>query len=339
MNIHILFPLTDDPRGGGNQFLRSLKEEFKKRGIYTDLEEADVVLFNSYQNIKNVVKAKKKYPNKLYVHRVDGPIRLYNTMEDMRDGVTNTTNLYLADATVFQSRFSMRTNYELGLEGSDFSSIIYNGVDTETFYSDKNKKQLSLENKIKLVASSWSSNINKGFDVYEYLDDNLDFNRYEMTFIGNSPIEFKNINKVAPLKTKELSEELRKNDIYISASRNDPCSNSVIEAFSCGLPIVCRNEGGHPELLEKSGNAGMLFEKANEIPDILDRMVDNYEEYRSRICSIDIKDVAEEYLRFFSEILQQRGNNYKKLSFKGQAEISKSLFRWEHNRIAKIFGV
>ena len=327
IKVTILFPLTDNNSGGGNQFLRSLKKEFVDKGVYSELADADVVLFNSHQNIRNVVKAKIKFPNKLFVHRVDGPIRLYNTMEDMRDGIVNATNKHLADATVFQSIFSQESNYALGMSKCDYSTIIYNGVDRNVFYS---KTSGLSGGRIKIIASSWSSNINKGFDVYEYLDNHLDFEKYEMTFVGNSPVNFKNIRMLDPLNSKELANELRRNDIYISASRNDPCSNSVLEALACGLPVLCRNEGGHPELIKIAGEAGAIFNTSQEIMDLLDEIIINYDEIQSRIIASDIKNISNQYVDFFNQVIKLSERKRKALSFRARFEIKKAIFRWEH---------
>ena len=49
----------------------------------------------------------------------------------------------------------------------------------------------------------------KGFKYLKYLDDNLDFDKYKMNFIGNTPVKFKNINIIPPVKSKELGKRIR----------------------------------------------------------------------------------------------------------------------------------
>ena len=73
--------------------------------------------------------------------------------------------------------------------------------------------------KIKIIASSWSSNINKGFNFYKELDDSLDFSKFEFSFIGNAPIKFKNIKSFPPMDSSLLSKNLANQDIYITGAK------------------------------------------------------------------------------------------------------------------------
>ncbi len=155
----------------------------------------------------------------------------------------------------------------------------------------------------------------KGFKVYKWLDENLDFNKYEMTFCGNSPIQFKNIKHIEPMPSKKLAKQLKQHDIYITASQNDPCSNSLIEALHCGLPAIALNSGGHPEIIQ---NAGELFNDEQEIPKLLDKISENYENYIRNIQILSIKTIAEQYLNFIKACYddsKKYAKDYKKISF------------------------
>ena len=59
---------------------------------------------------------------------------------------------------------------------------------------------------------------------------------YDYTFVGNVSERFERINHVPPVASEELADMLRDHDIYITGSKNDPCSNALIEALSCRLP-------------------------------------------------------------------------------------------------------
>ena len=323
MKINILYDFKDGPYGGGNQFLKGLKKEFEKQGIYEDNPyNSDVVLFNSFEikSIKLLYKLKKK--NKILVHRVDGPISKYrgrdtsidNKIKELdKDLKIYFLNNLFADGTIFQSMWSRRENYKLGMKRKNFETVIMNAPDPLIF-NKKGKIGFSKKRKIKLIATSWSSNWNKGFEIYKWLDENLDFAKYEMTFVGDSPIGFKNIRHISPLKSVELAKELKKNDIYITASKKDPCSNSLIEAMHCGLPAIGFNDGGHPEIIKKGGE---LFNGPEEIPILLKKIEKNYKKYIMKIDVPSINKIGENYYNFVKKVYkgcEREDYNYKVIS-------------------------
>jgi len=301
MKINILFEIKDGPWGGGNQFLKSLKKEFISSGLYEEeIKKADIVLFNSFQEINEVIKSKKQHQDKIFVHRVDGPISLVRGKDLLIDKIIFKTNEAIADATVFQSEWSKKMSKKLGMKPSIFETTIYNSPDKNVFSKQINKH---INNKIKLVASSWSDNPKKGFDYYKYLDENLNFEKYEMIFIGRSPIQFKNIKMTGPLNSLEIAKIYRDSDIYVTATKDEPCSNALIEALSCGLPVVYLKSGGNPELVL---NGGESFENKEEIIKKIEVIMLNYNKYLDSLPVFDIKKTAKEYLDFFESILKEK---------------------------------
>jgi len=334
--IHILFKIYDKPTGGGNQFLRSLKNFLQTIDAYEEnVEKADAVLFNSHQYVEIVSKLKQKYPYKLFVHRIDGPIRLYNNLDDKRDLIVNTFNKMISDATIFQSEWSKKQNHNMGLEQNNFETVIQNAPDPLIFNKEK-KEPFSSKRRIRLIATSWSSNIKKGFHIYEWLDNNLDFEQYDMTFVGNSPISFKRINHINSLTSKNLSELLKKNDIFITASQKDPCSNSLIEAMHCGLPALALKDGGHIKLV---GTGGELFEKVSEIPYCLEKIVKYYSEYQRNISLPGMDTIGRLYYTFIESLLLEIHNKRyqpKELSRKNYYKLKYLLIKIKLIEILKI---
>ncbi len=298
MKIHILFKFMDGPWGGGNQFLKCLRDYFKHIGVYeNDPEKADVILFNSHHYINKVVNIKRKYPGKIIIHRVDGPVFLIRGGDSKTDKIIFESNNRLSEGTIFQSHWSKTKCYELGFKGAMYEEVIFNAPAPGIFYT-KDKKS-SKNRKIKIIATSWSSNFKKGFSIYKYLDEKLDFSKYEMTFVGNSPIKFDNIRYIQPLQSAKLADELRKHDIFITASLDDPCSNSLIEALNCGLPAVVRNSGGHPEIIGKSG---VSFQGIEDVCDAIAIVAKNISMYSKNIKPLVISDIGRKYYQFGKNI-------------------------------------
>lgn len=307
MKIHILYNFQEGPTGGGNQFLKALKQEWQNKGFYEeDIAKADVILFNSHHCLKQVFWVKKKFPSKIFVHRIDGPIQLYRGKDKAVDNIIFKTDKLLADGVIFQSDWSKKENCKLHQYFPKYEKVIFNAPD-QIIFNKANRRNFNPQGKIKLIAVSWSNNLKKGFDIYKYLDEHLDFKRYEMLFVGNTPVSFKNIKVIKPIVSSELAGVLKQNDIYITASQKDPCSNALIEALSCGLPAAALNDGGHPELLQKGGE---IFTSQKDIVEKIEKVAQNYYFYQKNLPVFFIKDVSQKYMEFCQEIFRDTQSGY-----------------------------
>lgn len=293
-DLSIFHEFEPPPNGGAHQFLRAFWKEAMGRGLRVENNTIShttrACLFNSFNfNEKRLVRLMRN--SVLYVHRVDGPIDVYRGRDDGVDKGIFAVNQKVADKTIFQSRYSLEKHLELGMEFKE-PVVIMNAADPEIFRS-QGRIEFSRERKTRLIAASWSDNINKGAMVYKWMDEHLDWERFEMVFVGRSPVVFKNIKMIPAVDSFHVADLFRQNDVYITASKNDPCSNSLIEALTCGLPAIYLQSGGHPEIVQK---AGLGFEAAEQIPDLLDKVVESYEAIQSLISYPSIEEVCQKYL-------------------------------------------
>ena len=53
-------------------------------------------------------------------------------------------------------------------------------------------------------------------------------------------------------------------DAYMMLKHQDPCPNTVIEAMSCGLPVLYSDTGGVAELVGESAGVGLHCETSWE---------------------------------------------------------------------------
>tara|TARA_R110000824_G_scaffold400682_1_gene608822 strand:+ start:1896 stop:2786 length:891 start_codon:yes stop_codon:yes gene_type:complete len=296
MKIYFEFNFQKGAWGGGNQFLKSLRSQLQLKGIYTsNPTNSDIIMFNSHQNNNAILSLRRKFPNKKFVHRVDGPMRLYNKMSDRRDDIVYRLN-QISDGTVFQSRYSFDSNIKLGMSKPNKYAIIKNCCDTDIF---KTKSHIGTNKKTRIISTSFSDNVKKGFNTYKFLDDKLDFSKYEYVFAGRPPVKFNNIKTLGRLDTKGVADELFCSDIYITASENDPCSNSLIEAQTVGIPTIALNSGGHPELTNENSE---LFDNNGELIHKLELVSCNLYKYFSKKSKILPIDICNQYISFFNQL-------------------------------------
>ena len=139
MKMNILFEFVEGPWGGGNQFLKSLKEALIEMNVYEPkIINADVILFNSHQCLKKVLKAKKVFQRKTFIHRVDGPITLGRPNSLALDRYIFLLNSCLADGTIFQSPWSREKCMSAGMHESKFDTVIINAPKPSIFYTKEN---------------------------------------------------------------------------------------------------------------------------------------------------------------------------------------------------------
>jgi len=292
--VSILREFKKPPYGGGNQFMLALKKGMEDLGVIVlnnkISKNIDAYIFDSSWLKKDLLKKLRKLENPLVAHRIDGPIQLYRGSDSAADDEIFELNKEFATVTIIQSQFTLDKLLSLSYSPKN-PVIIYNSINPEIFYPKVGIK--SLDNKIKIISASWSDNPKKGGSVYKWLDENLDFQKIDYTFVGRVKQNLNNIKLVPPVDSQRLADMLRDHDIYITASENDPCSNSLIEALACGLPAIYRNSGGHPELVQK---AGLPFDTAEQIPEQIEKICRDYQSFTNNIKINSITDIAVQYL-------------------------------------------
>ena len=281
------------PYGGGNQFMIALEGALQRKGMQVIRNSgagADAHVVQSIWFDRDRLRRERE-PGSVVIHRIDGPIQLYRGSDARSDALCYEINRELADVTVMQSGWSMGKTYDLGYR--PFRPVLMWTSSDPLIFNREGRVPFERNRKIRLISTSWSDNPRKGRATYEWIDEHLDWSRYEYTFVGRVTGEFEHIRTHAPVDSQTLAGLLKQHDIYVTASQNDPCSNALVEALSCGLPAVYFRDGGHPELVEFGG---VGFRTPEEIPGALERLVASYEAFQRSIWVDGIDELAQKYI-------------------------------------------
>jgi len=296
IDLALFHDFAPAPGGGAHQSLRALLGELRRRGVRvannTLAPSTRAVLFNSFNfDFDRLRLLAPRATGARLVHRVGAVTSLYRGFDDGTDARVAGINAELADATLAISHATVGMYRSIGIELVD-PHVVYNACDDRIFNAT-GREPFRRDRRMRIIATSWSDNPRKGGSTYEWLEDNLDPDRYELTFVGNASVRFRRARHVPPVPSRELADLLRAHDVFVTATEHDAYSNALVEALSCGLPAVYLDSGGSGEAVKE---AGFAFRDREEIPALLDRLVDEYEDRQACISLPSLEEVADGYL-------------------------------------------
>lgn len=326
--IFIPFEVFTKGVGGPSTFMRNLKEYLLSQQYpfiedINKISQSDSIFFPISFN-ERVLKYFKKN-KKPIIQRLDGVY--YPSKHGFKYHYLNREikkdYFKYSDFVIFQSKFSRLECFTIMGEIPDSKyAIILNGTDKKVF-----KPSFKRFSKNNIIFGATGSFRNKDMilPVVKALDDLSKDYKIEYRIIG--PVtnnEVLNILKrpyITLLGEKDkygLGEELKKIDILIHCQLNPACPNSVIEAISCGIPVVGFDTGAMrevmyfaPELLayvsddifqlDKDFNDERLLEKLK----LCIEKFDYYKEIFLKNSNLyDFNNTAKEYIKVFESVLR-----------------------------------
>ena len=344
MKISIGSKIVQGPWGGGNLFAINISNFLKNKGheVYYDLSDPnlDLILLtdprsrsessSTFNHIE--IERYKKYvnPNVAVVQRINEC--------DERKNTNNINKFYLeasnvADHVVFVSTWLRNIYINIGMESSK-TSVILAGANSEIF-NNEDSNRWDKNSPIKIVTHHWSSHKNKGFDIYQLIDEMITSpdweDKIEFTYIGNlnTNYKFNNSNIVQPLAGSALSSELKKHHIYVTASTNEPSGNHHIEAAQCGLPIIYAESGGIPEYCSEYG-----IGFTENFQEKISQMIENYDIYFEKLKQYPFS--SEKMCEDFFEVFELLINDKKKNPIQFKKSFIGTLFLLQNKVINKI---
>jgi len=199
---------------------------------------------------------------------------------------------------------------ELGYRGN--VQVIYNGVDTNTFFPKQKKETVLIK-----VLFSGNLTLRKGVDLLPLIADNLNANIEILYTTGlrtkkklpDHP-NLKNIGAVPYSYMPKVYQEDA--DILLFPTVREGFGLAAAEAMACGLPVVASNCSAIPELIDNGkggflcpvGDVNVFAEKINLLADSPKLRREMGEYNRSKVEKMFTLDrMVNEYRELFEEVL------------------------------------
>ena len=144
--------------------------------------------------------------------------------------------------------------------------LIYNGINQNTFKSDLSfnyREKLGLDRNKKIIlflSDGGKNNPAKGWSYVKGVIKNFK-NRNDLLFLCIGGREkgydekYKNLLYISRINNKKiLASYFSASDLFLFPTLADNCPLTVLEAMSCGVPIVTFKTGGVPELVKHLKN-------------------------------------------------------------------------------------
>ena len=250
----------------------------------------------------------------------------------LRDGVVR------ARGVIFQSSFSLDMYQTLLGVQPQYRTIICNGTDLTRFFpcAPDDEARLKLRERLGIPRDSFVFISSAAWRVHKRLTDIANVfhmvrkdccDTCHLLIIGRHEEQLEAIDdhiiSLGVVPNDLLPQYLRASDIYLFFSWLDTCPNSVIEAIACGVPVVCTDQGGTREIVERS-SGGVVAIGSDEpfephVTDLyhpprpdyeilrgtIESVMNDIDRYRRRIQyeKLDINRISAEYVAFIRRVM------------------------------------
>ena len=289
------------PCGPDHHFMSALQRKLVAHGVHIIRNEIDphidAYLLDSTHIDPELLARWSTQRRVPVLHRIVGPTCPRRGYDTKSDDECFRLNRQFATATVLPSSSTYAEIVGRGYQPVS-PVVVHHGADPDFFFPTRESHSHS--NKIRLIMTSPSDNSDYEMPFCRWLEQHLDWSRFELTFVGEYPARLERTHVIPLAPSKQRADLLREHDIYVTASRYDARSAALIEAQACGLPALYRMDGGNLELV---GHGGISFEGKNDCLVQLDRLANDYGSFRRLVQPPSLAKTVDAYLSLLRDLV------------------------------------
>ena len=259
------------------------------RGILRKIEEQDVFYGHFWSNGYSLYKAIKNTGKPLFVATGESIINFRTKDSLFKD--------YLKGVICVSTKNKTESiNCELTTE--EKCIVIPNAIDSNEFYKmDKNecREVLGIDKNFFVVAYVGNFSNRKGAMRLASAISICDDKNIGVLFLGRSSAELPScpgILKMGFVDHHDIVKYLNAADVYVLPTLAEGCSNSIVEAMACGLPIISSDLAFNYDILDKSNS---ILIDPNSIEQISSAIMEikNNKDLRERMSEASLRKAKE----------------------------------------------
>lgn len=294
---------------GPNSFAQRLKKSLQEKGhkvLDKDGLHCDVSLI--------FIEPSGRPLAKKIVQRLDG---IWFSPNEFETKNTKIKSLYQrSHHVIWQSEFDKTMSEKWW--GKKAGSVIKNGISAE-HVSDKNlQAQLDIlrskHEKIFVCSANWhpQKRLNSNVKLFKHLKGKYPTSC--LIVMGNNGfVREKDVYVTGSLSHDQCLQIFKNCDWMLHLAWLDHCPNTVVEAISCDVPVICSEDGGTKEIV---GDYGIILKEKNKYnfelayydspPEIPITQVEDLPEKSSlkKNTDLSIEECTRRYIEVFSSLTQ-----------------------------------
>lgn len=262
------------------RFYKAVERTYTKTGF-----SADVIYSHFIQAGIAGVKLAKKYGIPSFIAngeadtidslKLNAPKDVEHTLEDVTGIISVST----------KNKNEIQTLCNNKNEIMDKVTIIVNAADNKRFYKENRtevRKKFGWPDDAFIIAFTGSFIERKGvFRLCKALDRFDDVYSVFMG-VGEEKPYCKNILHCGRVKNDEMVDYLNAADVFVLPTQAEGCSNAIVEAICCGLPVISSDMEFNYDVLDESCSLLIDPNSVDEIEIAIRKMKENLE-YRKRL--------------------------------------------------------
>jgi glycosyltransferase involved in cell wall biosynthesis len=154
---------------------------------------------------------------------------------------------------------NLNESVRFGLISKEKCKVIPNAIDPTLFYKREkvnSREALGFNPDSFIVVFVGQWNERKGIDRLSQALTKIGNSKIKAMFIGSGPIppKYDNVIYKGIVPHEELAVYLNCADVFVLPTINEGCSNAIVEALACGLPIISSDRDFNKDILNDSNS-------------------------------------------------------------------------------------